>query len=154
MDPEKPGFMGAFIVETAWDGVEAGNEIPKMGLKISSTTPISFTDVKVPIENLLGRPGDGFKIGTLSVSTRLTKGHSPGGTTYVIHGLDRPVAIVGDALFAQSMGGGMISYQDALETNRKEIFTLPDETVVCPGHGPMTSVGEEKAHNPFFPEFK
>ena len=70
------------------------------------------------------------------------------------HGLGQPVAIVGDALFAQSMGGGMISYQDALATNRAEIFTLSDETVVCPGHGPMTTVGEEKAHNPFFPEFK
>jgi len=62
MDPEKPGFMGAFIVETAFDGVEVGKEIPKMGLKISSTTPITFKEVKVPVENLLGRPGDGFKI--------------------------------------------------------------------------------------------
>jgi acyl-CoA dehydrogenase family protein 9 len=62
MDPDKPGFMGAFIVETAWDGVQVGNEIPKMGLKISSTTPISFKDVKVPVGNLLGQPGDGFKI--------------------------------------------------------------------------------------------
>lgn len=62
MDPDKPGFMGAFIVETAWEGVEVGMEIPKMGLKISSTTPISFKDVKVPVENLLGKPGDGFKI--------------------------------------------------------------------------------------------
>jgi len=62
MDPEKPGFMGAFIVETAWEGVETGNEIPKMGLKISSTTPIAFKNVKVPVENLLGQPGDGFKI--------------------------------------------------------------------------------------------
>ena len=62
MDPERPGFMGAFIVETAWDGVEVGNEIPKMGIKISSTTPIYFKDVKVPLENLLGQPGDGFKI--------------------------------------------------------------------------------------------
>ena len=98
--------------------------------------------------------GDSFSIGTLRVSTRLTWGHSPAGTTYVIHGLDRPVAIVGDAIFAQSMGGGMISYHDALATNRAEIFTLEDQTVICPGHGPMTSVGEEKAHNPFFPEFK
>ena len=79
---------------------------------------------------------------------------SPGGITYVIEGLQRPVAIVGDALFAQSMGGGMISYQDALSTNRSELFTLEDHTVICPGHGPMTSVGEEKSHNPFFPEFK
>ena len=44
--------------------------------------------------------------------------------------------------------------QEALETNRRQLFTLPDNTVVCPGHGPMTSIGEEKAHNPFYPEFK
>lgn len=100
------------------------------------------------------QPGEAFSLGALGVKTRLTKGHSPGGTTYVIEGLSKPLAIVGDALFAQSMGGGMISYQDALATNRKEIFTLSDETVICPGHGPMTTVGEEKAHNPFFPEFK
>ncbi|GBE14137.1 MAG TPA: hypothetical protein ENH32_00985 [Proteobacteria bacterium] len=62
MDPEHPGFMGALIVETAWDGVKVGREIPKMGLKISSTTPISFDDVRVPVKNLLGQPGDGFKI--------------------------------------------------------------------------------------------
>jgi len=98
--------------------------------------------------------GETFSIGALRVTTRLTWGHSPAGTTYVINGLSRPVAIVGDALFAQSMGGGVISFKDALATNRSEIFTLEDHTVVCPGHGPMTSVGEEKAHNPFFPEFK
>ena len=100
------------------------------------------------------QPGDAFSVGTLRVSTRLTKGHSPGGTTYVINGLARPVAIVGDALFAQSMGGGLVSYQDALTTNRAELFTLQDDTIICPGHGLMTTVGEEKAHNPFYPEFK
>ncbi|MEN8775059.1 MAG: MBL fold metallo-hydrolase [Akkermansiaceae bacterium] len=98
--------------------------------------------------------GQTFSIGTLRVTTRLTWGHSPAGTTYVVNGLRRPVAIVGDALFAQSMGGGVISFKDALATNRSEIFTLEDQTVICPGHGPMTSVGEEKSHNPFFPEFK
>ncbi|MDB4283453.1 MBL fold metallo-hydrolase [Akkermansiaceae bacterium] len=98
--------------------------------------------------------GDSFSVGALRVSTRLTWGHSPAGTTYVVHGLGRPVAIVGDAIFAQSMGGGVISFHDALATNRAEIFTLEDQTVLCPGHGPMTSVGEEKAHNPFYPEFK
>ncbi len=98
--------------------------------------------------------GKTFQLGGLTIETRLTKGHSPGGTTYVVQGLEKPVAIVGDALFAQSMGGGMISHGDALATNRSEIFTLSDDTVICPGHGPMTTVGEEKAHNPFFPEFK
>ena len=62
MDPARPGFMGAFIVETDWDGVKIGKDMPKMGLKASSTAAIQFKDVKVPRENLLGRPGDGFKI--------------------------------------------------------------------------------------------
>ncbi len=98
--------------------------------------------------------GDVFAIGALKVMTRLTWGHSPAGTTYVVSGLARPIGIVGDALFAQSMGGGVTSFKDALATNRAEIFTLEDQTILCPGHGPMTSVREEKAHNPFFPEFK
>ena len=62
MDPAKPGFMGAFIVETATEGVQIGKDMPKMGLTISSTTAISLKDVHVPKENLLGKPGDGFKI--------------------------------------------------------------------------------------------
>jgi acyl-CoA dehydrogenase family protein 9 len=62
MDAGRPGFMGAFIVETDWDGVKIGKDMPKMGLKASSTASIQFTDVKVPRENLLGQPGDGFKI--------------------------------------------------------------------------------------------
>ena len=65
LDPDKPGFMGAFIVETAWDGVKIGKDMPKMGLKASSTASIQFQDVKVPKQNLLGRPGDGFKIAKL-----------------------------------------------------------------------------------------
>jgi hypothetical protein len=48
------------------------------------------------------------------------------------------------------MGGGNVSYQDALRNNLEKILTLPDETIICPGHGPMTTVGEEKVHNPFF----
>ena len=62
MDPKNPGFIGAFIVETAWDGVKIGREISKMGLKASSTAAISFSNVRVPKENLLAKPGDGFKI--------------------------------------------------------------------------------------------
>ncbi len=62
LHPERPGFMGSFIVETSWDGVEIGRDMPKMGLKASSTAAIQFKDVRVPAENLLGQPGDGFKI--------------------------------------------------------------------------------------------
>jgi len=97
--------------------------------------------------------GFSYACGSLSLNTLHSHGHTLGGMTYVIDGLDRPIAIVGDAIFAGSMGGGMISYKDALRTNREKIMTLADDTVLCPGHGPMTTIGEEKRNNPFFPEF-
>lgn len=103
---------------------------------------------------VLVEDGQRFNFGALQVECRLTTGHSAGGITYVVDGLERQLALVGDALFAGSMGGGMVSWHDALENNRRKIFTLPDAAVVCPGHGPLTTIGEEKRHNPFYPEFK
>src|SRR6266481_1800414 len=94
--------------------------------------------------------GKRFRLGKLEIETRLTWGHSGGGMTYVVTGLACPIAIVGDSLFAGSMGGGNVSYDDALRNNLEKILTLPDETIICPGHGPVTTVGEEKIHNPFF----
>jgi len=94
--------------------------------------------------------GKTFRVGSLDIESRLTWGHSEGGMTYVVTGLAHPVAVVGDSLFAGSMGGGSISYDAAVENNLKKILTLPDETILCPGHGPMTTVGEEKQHNVFF----
>ncbi len=91
-----------------------------------------------------------FRVGKLGIETRLTWGHSPGGTTFVVNGLAHPVAIVGDSLFAGSMGGGGVSYENAVKNNLEKILTLPDDTIICPGHGPITTVGEEKKHNPFF----
>jgi hydroxyacylglutathione hydrolase len=108
-------------------------------------------------EGMEGVPGIGtfeagreFRVGSLSISTRPTKGHSPGGITYFIRGLDRPIACVGDALFAGSIGGPNTSYADCLRTNREEILTLRGETILCPGHGPLTTVALEREHNPFF----
>lgn len=98
--------------------------------------------------------GHAFALGGLKIETRRTSGHARGGTTFVVTGLARRLAVVGDALFAGSMGGGMVDYDEVLRTNRESIFTLPDDTIICPGHGPLTTVGEEKLHNPFFPEFK
>jgi hydroxyacylglutathione hydrolase len=94
--------------------------------------------------------GKEFTVGGLKIETRRTSGHARGGTTFVVTGLPKRLAMVGDALFAGSMGGGLVSYDEALQTNRAGIFTLPDETVICPGHGPLTTVGEERLHNPFF----
>ncbi len=62
LDPSGPGTMGAFIVETGWEGVFIGREMPKTGLLASSTAPVRLRNVRVPAANLLGAPGEGFTI--------------------------------------------------------------------------------------------
>ena len=97
------------------------------------------------------RDGDTFTVGGLTITARLTPGHSPGGTTYVVESIEPSLAVVGDALFAASMGGvGPEKYADALNANREKILSLPDGTVILPGHGPVTTVDKEKRHNPFY----
>ncbi|MGC6455748.1 MAG: MBL fold metallo-hydrolase [Coraliomargaritaceae bacterium] len=92
-----------------------------------------------------------FNFGQLAIEARSTPGHSPGGTSYVIRGLEQPIAIVGDALFCLSQGGVKQShYKAAMEANRKQILSLPEETILCPGHGPLTTVQWERARNPFY----
>ncbi len=96
--------------------------------------------------------GDTFQVATLKIRTLLTDGHSVGHLTYVIEGgsgWPAPVAIVGDAIFAGSMGGGAISYSRLRENVQSKILTLPPATLLCPGHGPMTTVEQESKHNPF-----
>ena len=110
-----------------------------------------FTPAREPVPGAeLINEGKRFRLGNLQIDTRLTWGHSQGGMTYVVTGLVHPIAIVGDSLFAGSMGGGNVSYQEALRNNLEKILTLPDDTILCSGHGPMTTVGEEKAHSAFF----
>jgi len=95
-------------------------------------------------------PGELFNAGCHFIRTRHTPGHSPGGVTYVIEGRLLSAAVVGDALFAGSIGGVREGYAEALDAIRREILSLPDSTILCPGHGPMTTVVQEKANNPFF----
>src|SRR5205085_10638281 len=91
--------------------------------------------------------GTGFEVGRLKIKALLTWGLSRGVMTYFVTGLAHPLAIVGDSIFAGSMGGGNVSYKDAVNNNLKKILTLPDDTIICPGHGPLTTVAEENEHN-------
>ena len=91
-----------------------------------------------------------FHLGPLAIKTLITSGHSPGMTTYYITGLSWPLAVVGDSVFASSMGGSVEHYAEQYRNNREKIFTLPRDTVLACGHGPLTTLGQEKQHNPFF----
>lgn len=78
-----------------------------------------------------------------------TPGHTDGGTTYYLHTGKFSFAFVGDALFAGSIGGPRHSYSDALTSLREKVLTLPPDTLLCPGHGPATTIHLESIHNPF-----
>jgi len=133
-----------FITHTHEDHVAALRDI------VSSTHAQVYAPAGEPVSGAKSvQEGDRFTIGDLQVEARLTNGHSPAGISYVVRGLSRTVAIVGDSLFAGSMGGAPNAYTLALKNNREKLLSLPDDTIVCPGHGPMTTVANERAHNPF-----
>jgi glyoxylase-like metal-dependent hydrolase (beta-lactamase superfamily II) len=96
--------------------------------------------------------GDRLELGSLVLEVRHTPGHSPGGVCFVVHGAGEPTVIVGDVLFAGSIGrtdlfGG--SFPILERSIREQLYALPDETRVVCGHGPDTTIGREKRSNPF-----
>ncbi len=94
-----------------------------------------------------------LRIGSFEYDARYTPGHAPGHLSFYYK--NGGWIIVGDVLFAGSIGrtdlfGGDFSLLE--ESVRKKLYTLPDETVVWPGHGPHTTIGHEKRTNPFVKE--
>lgn len=118
---------------------------------LRKTSAEAFVSERDPLRGATNfADGATFHIGKLRVETRRTSGHAVGGTTFVVTGLERPLAFTGDALFSGSMGGApRRAWDEALKSLRLQILTLPEETILCPGHGPLTTVAEEKIHNPF-----
>ncbi len=117
---------------------------PKAEVWSSELEPVDYPGAKTFKENAY------FHLGEISIKTLITSGHSPGQTTYYVTGMSWPLAIVGDSIFASSMGGSATHYADQLRNNCDKIFTLPRDTVIAPGHGPLTTLALEKKHNPFF----
>lgn len=100
------------------------------------------------------RANDFLHLGSVRITNRETPGHAEDGVTYIIGGFpeDAPnAAVVGDCIFAGSMGRPNQSASLLKQKVRDQILSLPADTLICPGHGPLTTVGEEKAANPFFP---
>jgi hydroxyacylglutathione hydrolase len=137
-----------FITHSHYDHIQALGAIraawPKVRLHSGSKS--------TPLEQR-NKPSEIIPLGGLRVTYRETPGHSEDGVTYLVGNWqeDAPdVAFVGDAIFAGSMGRGNQSWELARQKVQEQILTLPPETLICPGHGPLTTVAEEKEHNPFF----
>ncbi len=97
---------------------------------------------------LVARGGTVVEAGTLRLVARDVPGHSPGGLAWVAPGF----VVTGDALFAGSIGRTDLPgscYDTLISSLRRELLTLPDETVAYPGHGPATTIGTERRYNPF-----
>jgi glyoxylase-like metal-dependent hydrolase (beta-lactamase superfamily II) len=93
-------------------------------------------------------PDQEIKVGNIRGEILFTPGHSPGGISILFH----KHIFVGDCLFKNSIGrtdlhGG--NYDELIHSIKTKMFTLPDETIVYPGHGPATTIGYEKKNNPF-----
>ena len=112
----------------------------------------------LPIRPETGEENGAFPLGTLQVERRCVADRPGAGRSlYLVRGMDVPVAFIGRSLLppgTEAGEGDPRRYERWLEEVRSHIFTLSDETLLCPSGGPITSVGFEKAHNPFFPEFE
>jgi glyoxylase-like metal-dependent hydrolase (beta-lactamase superfamily II) len=144
---EKLHLHYIFVTHTHEDHIAA---LPRLAAATNAAVwaserePVDYPGAKTFAENAH------FHLGELAVKTLSTWGHSPGQTTFYVTGLSWPLAIVGDSLFAASVGGSRDHYADQLKHNREKIFKLPADTVLACGHGPLTTLNQERRYNPFF----
>ncbi|HEX7550825.1 MAG TPA: MBL fold metallo-hydrolase [Candidatus Methylomirabilis sp.] len=138
----------AFKAETGAQVIMHPDDVPLLLEMPETARFFGFKAPPPPQPDRLVREGDVIKVGELALRVLETPGHTPGGISLC---LDDAV-FVGDTLFAGSVGrtdlsGG--SLEALLRSIRTRLLTLPDWTVVYPGHGTATSIGAERRDNPF-----
>jgi glyoxylase-like metal-dependent hydrolase (beta-lactamase superfamily II) len=138
----------AFKAETGAQVIMHPDDVPLLLEMPETARFFGFKAPPPPQPDRLVREGDVIKVGDLALRVLETPGHTPGGISLC---LDNAV-FVGDTLFAGSVGrtdlrGG--SLDALLRSIRTRLLTLPDWTVVYPGHGAATSIGAERRDNPF-----
>lgn len=117
-------------------------------------------DVDPPEEILSADEGELIELGEITIEPIHTPGHTPGHLCYLLRGVElsgssEDLLFSGDHLFAGSVGrtdlpGG--SWETLMTSMREKILPLDDRTIVAPGHGPLTTIGQERRTNPFLVE--
>ncbi len=144
-DRLKPGIP----ISLHRDDLEIYDALPKQGAMFGMGAQAP------PEPTLWLEHGQHLTVGRFDVEIRHTPGHSPGSVCLIVSGSEPTVAVVGDVLFAGSIGrtdlwGG--SFEILEQSIREQLYTLPDDTRVICGHGPDTTIGREKMTNPFVSE--
>ena len=127
---------------------EAGKLSDPAG-NLSASYGLSFTSP--PADELVDE-GQVYRAGDLEFEVREIPGHSAGHVVFIWKQGEPYVVLGGDVLFAGSIGRADFPDSDPqqlVEGIRTKLFTLPDDTIMLTGHGPATTVGEEKRTNPF-----
>jgi glyoxylase-like metal-dependent hydrolase (beta-lactamase superfamily II) len=113
----------------------------QFGIKVNENPPAITSSIN---------DGDQITFGKSSLTVIHVPGHSPGGVAF--YNQSHGIIITGDALFKGSIGRTDLvqgDYDALISGIREKLLTLPDETVVFPGHGPSSTIGAEKSENPF-----
>jgi hydroxyacylglutathione hydrolase len=130
-------------------------EAPKLTdpqLNLSAT--FGFRLVSPPADVTL-QDGEYYTAAGIRMQIRSIPGHSSGHVVYLIEDCEPMMVFVGDVIFAGSIGRTDFpdgDFEQLAEGIRTKLYTLPDSTILLPGHGPTTTVGEEKRSNPFVRE--
>ncbi len=151
-------IAGNGALKAAYPGVPlliGRNEAPLLtDAERNLSAPFGLPVTSPPADRLLD-DGERIELAGFVFLVREIPGHSPGSVVYICEELDPPFAFVGDVLFAGSVGrtdfpGG--SAAALFRGIRDKLFVLPDETLILAGHGPATTVGQEKRDNPYVGE--
>ena len=128
--------------------VGAGADKSAPGAFIKLVAAMSGGSAKIPEPDLFLSDGDSVDIDDLHFKVLFTPGHSPDEISLYGHG----ILFSGDTLFNAGIGRTDFpgcSYEQLEHSIQTKLYTLPDDTVVYPGHGPATTIGREKRGNPF-----
>ncbi len=169
---EEKGYHPVYIIDThghidhMWANADLKAAYPDAEILIHEDDAHMLTDAAANLSGFMGRSitsppadrtlseGDQLELGSLVFDIVHIPGHSPGGIALITKDEDsgKTVVFCGDAVFAYSIGrtdfpGG--SYEKLISGIKQKLLTLPDDTVLYPGHGPATTVGTERRNNPF-----
>jgi glyoxylase-like metal-dependent hydrolase (beta-lactamase superfamily II) len=147
--------VGATAGLQEWSGAPA--RIHEHDRALYEILPVQAALVGIPLPataDLTGDLADGtaVSLGQAEIGVLHTPGHTPGSVTFVVRTPQGPVAFTGDTLFRRAIGRSDLWGGDGrllLSSIRRRLLTLDEATVVIPGHGPATTIGEEKRKNPF-----
>lgn len=153
------------LTHTHWDHIADCNKLSKLTKSnvyvhesdaYRLTDPMSHTIIPLPfnieavtdVENV--ESGSKIKIGSLEFEVIHTPGHTEGGVCYVEH--SKGIIFAGDTIFKESIGrvdlpGGSMS--EIINSIKTKLMSLPDSFIIYSGHGPSTTIGYERTHNPF-----